>query len=400
MTDRVLFPFEMIRNAAETFADERVKSQLLAELARSQLLTGQCDAALQTFAAISLPQERRIALLTADYQLFPPEKIDTLVKLLEREPQTQFLAGTLALSMWEVNNVRSAWKLIDTTKETFQFESEQQRYHFLEKILLPITEEDWEKVLRFHQTFTEPTYRDWASLAMIKYLAVQQREEEAEVLIHSIPSPLRRSWAYWELCRLSPREQSANFFDKAVKITERITMTPKNEEEMEKLAIQLRIFGRAAFQRGNKEQGEQLLERSESAIACLVVPMQRYRLQCFLGKVLWEFQRIDSIRNYVPIDTIIESLPSSTDRRRVFVWLAEAGWEEGWAQAVTALRTPERGTLESDRAEQIADILKRCVAHHRGSKASGDPSEDTVRISGEELETFYYSPFAEADCGC
>jgi len=400
MSNTALHFFESIRNAAETFAEPRIQSQLLAELAQNQMSAGQFDAALQTFTAIPLPQERRVALLTADFQFFPQEKVESLLQLLKSDPRTKFLAGSLALAMVETNNVRPAWKLIETAEETFLFESEQQRYDFLEKALPQINEADWEKVIRFHQTFTDGTHRDWATLAIIKYLVRQQREDEAERFINALSTPLRRSWAYWELCRLSSAERSANFFDKAIKIIETATISSEEEEEMERLAIQLRILGRAAFQRGDKEKGERLLERSESAIECLAMPMQRYRLRCFLGKVLLELQRIGSIQEYLPMDSMLESLPSGSDRSRVLVWLAESGWNEGWTKAIEAIVAPERGVPESDRAEQIAGVLKRFVAHDRGFEASGNPSEDSVRISGEEFETLYFNPFAEVDCGC
>jgi hypothetical protein len=169
---------------------------------------------------------------------------------------------------------------------------------------------------------------------------------------------------------------------------------------MEMLATQLRIFGHYAFLNNREEQGEQLLERSEAAATAVVMPMQRYRLQCFLGKVLVELKQIDSIQNYLPIDQILESLSSASDRSRVMVWLAEAGWNDGWTKAVEILSVPERGVLESDRAKQIADVLKRSVAHQQGFTATGDHSEDAVRISGEEFESYYYNPFAETDCGC
>ena len=395
MPDPTFLPFELIRQTAETLVDPRVQSQLLAELAQSQFQTEQFDAALQTLTAMPSLLERRFALLTADYQHFPPEKIGSLVQLLEKDPRTQSLAGNLALSMLEAKNTRSAWTLIETAKPTFVFESEPQRYDFLEKVLPQSSVEDWERIRRFRETFTEEPYSDWATLAIAKYFASEQQEDEATKWVETFSSPLRRSWAYWELCRVMP--PGNHFFDKATKMMDTVVT---KEEEQERLAIQLRILGRAACQRGNPEQGAQLLERSESPIASLTVPMQRYRLQCFLGKVLWELKLLRSIREYVPVGTMVESLPSGSDRSRLWVWLAEAGLEEGWAEAVNALAVPERGIPESDRAEQVASVLKRFVAHHRGSQASGNPTEDAVRISGEELESLYFTPFAEADCGC
>jgi hypothetical protein len=177
-------------------------------------------------------------------------------------------------------------------------------------------------------------------------------------------------------------------------------MTSDDEETMETLAIQLRIFGRIAFQNGRKDWGKRLLDRSETVAAALTIPMQRYRLQCFLGKVLVELKQIESIEKYLATDKMLESLSSGLERSRVSVWLAEAGWTEGWTKAIAELSVPDRGVTEAERAGQMTDVLQRFVAHHHGLKASDDPSEDAVRISGEEFETLYFNPFAEADCGC
>jgi hypothetical protein len=84
----------------------------------------------------------------------------------------------------------------------------------------------------------------------------------------------------------------------------------------------------------------------------------------------------------------------------VSVWLAEAGWSEGWANAIEVMAVPERGADESDRVQQISAVLQRFVAHHQGLGATGDPTVDTVRLSAEAFETLTFDPFAEWDCGC
>ena len=398
MPDSLLHLFENVQRMAETLSDPRFQSQLLSELAQQQLATRQFDAALQTFAAIPDPQERRVALLVADFQSFPPEKIDPLLQILKATPQTNPLAGRLALGMLEAKNTASAWKLVETAENVF--ESEQQQYDFFEKMLLQLQAEDWTKITRFYRTFAPGTYQDWALLAMAKYLAGQKRYEEAAKYADSVALPLRWSWTYWELSQLSPAEQSALYFDKAINIMETVETTSDDEEMMETLATQLRIYGRAAFLKDQKDLGERLLERSEATSASLTMPMLRYRMQCFLGKVLVELNRITSIQEYLAIDTMLGSLRSGMDRSRVLVWLAEAGWTEGWKKAVVALSAPERGVTEAERVLQMTYILKRFVAHSQGLKAIGDPSEDAARISGEEFETHYFTPFAKADCGC
>jgi hypothetical protein len=403
MFDTLLHPFEAVRNAAETLTDLRVQSQLLSELAQQQLLTRQFDAALHTFAAIPVPQERRIALLVADFRSLPSDNVEALVQLLQTEPQTQLLAGRLALTMLEAKNTRSAWKLVETTAEAF--ESEQQQYDFLEKVLSQLPPSDWEKVPHFYQSFKPGIYQDWALLAINKYLTQEKRFADAQRYAELLALPSRKSWAYWQMSLLTSAEESTakesrTFFDKAVTILASIEINPTDEEAMEALATQLRIFGRATVQQNSEKHGERLLERSEAAAASLPLPMQRYRQQCFLGKVLLELGHIASIKDYLPIDNMLASLSSDSDRSRVSVWLAEAGWHEGWTKAIEALSSHERGTTESERARQIADTLQRCVAHHQGLKASGDPTEDTLRISGEHFETLYFTPFAEADCGC
>jgi len=398
MSNIPLFPFEAAQRIAESLTDPRVKSQLLSELARQQLATGQFDAALQTFAAIPLPLERRIALLVADFQLFPPEKVEPLLQLLKADTQTSFLAGRLAIAMLDANNTAAAWKVIETDRGAF--ETDQQQYEFFEKVL-PLADADgWAKVLRLYRTVAPGMYQDWASLALIKHLAERGRADEAERFFGSLSSLMRCAWAYWMIDRLSPAEQSERYFDKALETAETIEIPTSNEETTEKLASLLRIFGRAAFEKNQRELGERLLERSEAAATTLTLPIQRYRLQCFLGKILLELGLIGSIREYLPIDTMLESLSPALNRSRVSVWLAEAGWSDGWTKAVETMAIPERGTDESDRVRQISDVLNRFVAHHQGLEATGNLSEDAVRLSGEEFETLYFDPFAEWDCEC
>ena len=372
-------PFASARNIAETLTDRRIQSQLLSELARQQLATAQFGAALQTFAAIPDMQERRVALLIADFQAFPPEYVESLVELLESHPLTHSLAGRIALTMLEANNTATAWKLVDTAHDPFEFD--QMRYEFLVAALPLLPADEWHRIPRFSRTFAQ--YRDWASLAIAKHLAGRGQLEEAERYIEQLASPLRRSRAYWEI----------NQTDKAIEIANDISIVANDMEAMEGLAIQLRIYGRA-------QRDERLLERSEGAISVITMPMTRYRLQCFLGKVLVDLRLIDSIGEYLAIDQMLTSLSSGIDRSRVSVWLAEAGWNAGWTQAVGVLAEPERSVAEWERAEQIGNVLRRFVAHHQHLQPTGDPLEDAVRLSGEAFEAFHFHPFAEEDCGC
>ena len=389
-------PFQAARIAAESLTAPRVKSQLLAELAQQQLLTEQFEAALQTFADIPDARERRIALQLADFRSFPPEYVEPLVQLLEADSETNFLAGRLALTMLEGNNATSAWKLVDTAP--VPFETDEQQYDFLVKALPLLQADEWSRIPRLFRGFGQ--FRDWAALAIVKHLAGQQRFDEAERFAENLSSALRYSWAYWEMSRLVPAERRKHYVDKAIDIAEAVDIVSEGEETTEFLAIQLRIFGRAAFLQGDREQGGRLLERSEAVITAITLPMQRYRLQCFLGKVLVDLGHIASIREYLVIDAMLESLSSGSDRSRVSVWLAEAGWNGGWTLAIEALATPERGVPESERAGQMATVLKRFVAHHQNLESTGNFSEDVIRLSGEEVETLYFTPFAEEDCGC
>ena len=390
-----LQPFAAAQQAAEALTDPRTKSQLLTELAQRQLSTGHFDDALQTFAVIPIPLERRIALLVADFQSFPPEKADALLQLLKAERQTKFLAGRLAIAMLETNNTRTAWKLVESDRDAF--ETEQQEYEFFAKAL-PLADSDgWEQVLRAHTAFLPGMYKDWASLALVKHLTGQQQPEKAEEFIALLSTPILRVWAYWVVYRLFSTEHA---FDKALEAVNEVKIDSNLEEAMETLAIVLRIFGRAAFEKGKRDQGEQLLERSEAAAATLTLPIQRYRLQCFLGKVLRELGLIGSIREYLPIDDMLRSLTSALNRSRVLVWLAEAGWSKGWTRAVEVMATPERGMEESERVGQITEVLQRFVAQHQGLEAVGDSVEDAVRLSGEAFESLYFDPFAVWDCEC
>lgn len=390
-------PFAAAQLAAESLTDPRAQSQLLAELAQQQLASGQSVAALQTFGAIPLPLERRIALLVTNFQQFAPEHVEPLLRLLKTDPQTNLLAGRLAIAMLENNNVRAAWKVLETDRNAF--ETDEQQYEFLQKVLPLSGADDWDKVLRLYRSVAPGRYQDWASLALIKYLAEQNRPDETTRFIGLLSSQLRDAWANWLVYRLTP-EPPERYFDKALEVAEAIAIVSDDEATMEKLAVMLRIFGRTAYAQDRREQGERLLERSESAIAVLPLPIQRYRLQAFLGKVLLELRLIGTIREYLPIDTMLGSLSSGLHRCQLSVWLAESGWNEGWTRAIEAAATPERGVDESERVRQISVVLKRFVAHHQDLKVSGDPAEDAVRLSGESFETFYFDPFAEWDCEC
>jgi len=398
MSHVLLPPFVAAQRAAESLTDPRVQSQLLSELAQHQLSTGQFETALQTFAAIPVPLERRIALLVANFKSFPPEQVEPLLQLLKADSQTELLAGRLAIAMLEANNTVAAWKVIETDRGAF--ETDDQHYEFLRKVLPIVHADDWDKVLRLYRSTSPGMYQDWASLALIKFLAEHGRADETERFTSLLSSPLRDAWANWLVYQLSPAEPPERFFDRAIDVTSEIDIVSNDETTMENLAIVLRIFGRAAFEKDRREQGEQLLERSEAVIAMMTLPIQRYRLQSFLGKVLLELGLIGSIREYLAIDDMMESLTSALNRSRFSVWLAEAGWSEGWTRAVETMATPQRGVDEEDRVQQISDVLRRFVAHQQDLERTGDPIEDAVRLSGEGFETYYFDPFAEWDCGC
>ena len=397
--------FESVRNAAASLNDPRIRSQLLAELAQQQLLTKQFDDALKTFADIPDVHEKRIALLTADFADFPTEKTEPLIKLLQASPQTNLLTGQIALAMLNANNIEAAWKLVETAEEPF--ETEQQHYEFVEQMLTKLNDEHWEhfvwdRLTRLYRTFPLGMYRDWAALALIKYLTQHHQFDTAERFANTLSMPTRTAWAYWEMSRMFPPEHTKRYFDKATEVAEAIEIVQNDDDMMEVLSILLRVLGRIAFERTLSDNGdwERLLHRSEAAAASVGMPMLRYRLQCFLGKVLTELGMIASIGEYLPIEQMLTSLSSPSERARVSVWLAESGWNEGWTHAVNTLSMPQRGELEHERAKQIADVLKRATAHRQGLKPTGDFAEDSVRLSGEAFETFYFNPFAMADCGC
>ncbi|MCL2005129.1 MAG: hypothetical protein FWG73_03095 [Planctomycetaceae bacterium] len=395
-------PFEVAEFAANSLADSRLQSQLLGELAQLQLAAGLFSDALQTFANVPDPREQRIALLGADFAALPAEKVKPLVELLESHPQTERLAGRIAIGMLNASRddtaYNTAWMLVETAFDPF--ESEQQRYDFLEKLLPKIHADDWSRVQRFYRSFIPSPFRDWASLALIKYLAEQGRYDEAERYADALSLPIRQSWAYWEMSRVVPEERQTLYFAKACRIAEGIAIVENDDEMMEMLAVQLRIFGRNFGKNFAGDPANGLLERSEAAAAAISLRMQRYRQQCFLGKVLVDLRQVPSVADYLPIAEMLESLPSNLERSRILVWLAEAGWEAGWLESMGALSLPQRGVLESDRAMRLAEVLRRYSAHRQALVALGDPAEDAVRLSGEEFEALYFNPFAEEDCDC
>lgn len=405
MTPNVFtLPFESVRKAAQTFVDPQVKSCLQGLLVQSQLETGQFDAALKTLTTISPPKDRRTALSFVDISLVPLEKIEPFVQLMQSDKETEWQIGYCAITLLESKNTPSAWKWIETAQKPF--ETEHTRYLFIKNVLPLIKENDWGRVLCLHRRFTDPLYKDWATLEMIKFLTRQQRYEEADTFARSFALPTRRSWAFAEMSRLTDAAQSAKFLDSAIEeinvanVDSSKTET-EQEREAENLAIQLRILGRLTLQQGHQESGEQLLERCESIIAGIKMPMQRYKQQCFLGKVLIEWNLISSIQDFVPVETILSAFSSGTDRAKVLVWLAEAGWNEGWQRAVEALSLSERGVMESERAAEIVFVVNRCVSHHRGSKTPpGALDMHGYHSSGEEWETLSFTPFADPDCNC
>ncbi|MDR0521211.1 MAG: hypothetical protein LBH00_05085 [Planctomycetaceae bacterium] len=392
--------------AADKLTDSRSQSKLFGEIARLQTANEEFDDAFQTLRKITVPDECRTVLLLINWQPLPLERIAALVNLLESRPQTAFLAGRLAMNMLEENgsmqpspplketsarqkkNNAAAWKLINTAKQPF--ESEEQRYHFFHRMIsiiqqyqcLPGWQEEQQKAVSFSASFTDEIYRDWAFYDLAAHCL-----SEAENFADKIAHPLRRAWCY----------NALRNYEKAKEIIETINIVAEKQDEAEMLSIASRIIGMNI----GKEAGASLLERSEAAAAVIKIPMTRYRLQCFLGKVLKEQGRITAIEEYLPVRDMLASL-SHFDRSRAAVWLAEAGWTAGWAAAVESAAAPMRGIPETDRAEQMTEVIRRYAAYRARLKraANGYAIDETILFSGEELERSSFSPFALSDCGC
>lgn len=374
---------------AEKFSNEQAKNQLLGEIVDVLVQAGQHTAALQTLPKITSMYERKRLLLGWSWKDITTEDIAKLAVMLESDDQTAMLAGRLATAMLDDGKTNEALLLIQSVKRPF--ETEKLRYSFIERYLQKT--ENVDAVVPLTDDFQDETYIAWSRLALLKKFADLQRWQEAETLVGRFENPQQQSWCFLELYTRNP--QNKTYLERSAAILDDIGLPP----DAESLAVQLRITGKRCYEASLRDTGAALLEKSEAAAKSVPLPLPRLRLQCFLAKVLRELKLIGSATSYIAVDAIEREPLSIIDKSRVQEWLNESFCRN--VEDVHVLLEILNGkAADIDRAERIAEILKRAavIAEHR--KATGNPEEDAVNVSGEEYESYYFSPFAANDCGC
>jgi predicted negative regulator of RcsB-dependent stress response len=399
-------PFIATQTAVERLSNPLAKSLILAELAGVQAENGLIDDAFTSIAQIPNRSEKRNVLSRLAFQSVGQNKTELLIRLVqtmfEVDTGSSATVGRLAQSLLEAGNekgkiyVTTALELVRAVEHPF--DSERLRYDFVAKLIEIDVNEQSSNIRQFIETFTDTDYRDWALLAFAKRFAVQNQWADAEKIAGDFLLPRRQSWAFFELSRLATGEKKQKLLERAGEILETIFIEPDSAEA---LSVQLRILGKTAFEAENEEVGIRLLERSEAAAACVPTPMQRFRTQYFLAKVLRELRQIDSVRNYLNIRELAESKLSGIERSRVWVWLAEAEpSDDNWTTAIQSASEPDNQSADIPCAERVAEILKRFSHRNRQNAPTGEPDIDAVRLDAENFEEYYFSAFTITDCGC
>jgi hypothetical protein len=395
-------PFDVTLAAAELMSNPMAKSLTLAELAQAQAEAGLIDNAFDSINNIPNRSEKRQALFRLAFRAVQENKTENLLRfvwaMVDVDPKSMPSVGRLAQSLLENGNHTKAMELVLTVEKPF--DSERNRYDFVAKFIELADKEQLDGIQLFFETFSDTDYRDWGNLALAKRFVLLEQLPEARTIAEFFSLPLRQSWAFFELSRLTAGKNSNLFLLRAGEILETISIEP---ESAESLAIQSRILGKTALKTGNTEQGLRLLEWSETAAAQIPVPFQRFRAHYFLAKVLRELGQIHSVREYLDPAAWMRLEISGLDRSRIDVWAAEAEPSDvltAWSTAIQDAGKPEQKSADILRAERIVEILRRFTFRNNKIPPSGEPERDAVNLPAEEFEEYYYSPFAIKDCNC
>ncbi|MDR2705040.1 MAG: hypothetical protein LBC02_04595, partial [Planctomycetaceae bacterium] len=370
--------------------------------AQAQAETSLIDDALVSINNIPNRSEKRQALFRLAFRAVQENKTEHLLRIvrimIEVDPKSSPSVGRLAQTLLENNNPVTAMELVKSVGKPF--DSDQNRYDFVAKFIELTEKEQLENARLFLETFSDTDYRDWGNLALAKRFAVLEQWSEAQKIAESFSLPLRQSWAFFELSRLAAEKNKEKLLLRAGEIIETIPIEP---ESAESLTIQSRILGKTALKSGNTELGIRLLEWSETAAAQISVPIQRFRAEYFLAKVLREHGLILSVREYLDSEQWKQSNMSGLDRSRIGVWVAEAEPANNlntWSVAIQDAGKSEQETADIVRAERIVEILKRFTVRNNNQPPSGEPERDAVNLTAEEFEEYYYSAFAIKNCNC
>jgi predicted negative regulator of RcsB-dependent stress response len=398
----MITPFDATLTAAELMSNPMAKSLVLAELAEVQVEAGLIDNALANINLIPNLSEKRQVLFRLAFRAVQENKTEHLLRfirtMVEVDPKSMSSVGRLAQSLLENGNLEKAIELVQVIEKPF--DSELNRYNFIAKFIELAENEQLDNAQLFLETFSDKDYRDWGNLALAKRLVLLKQLPEAQTIAESFSFPLRQSWAFFELSRLTAGKNHDVFLHRAGEILETISIEP---DLAESLAIQFRILGKTALKTGNTELGLRLLEWSETAASQISVPIQRFRAQYFLAKVLRELGRIHSVQEYLDPAKWKQLEISGLDRSRIGVWAAEAEPANSltfWSIAVQDAGKPEQKSTDISRSERIVEILRRFNLSNNKLPPSGEPERDAVNLSAEEFEEYYYSPFAIKDCNC
>ncbi|MDR0337239.1 MAG: hypothetical protein LBI18_09130 [Planctomycetaceae bacterium] len=395
-------PFDVTLSVAESMSNPMAKSLVLAELAQAQAQTGLIDNAFSSINKIPNRSEKRQTLFRLAFRAIQEHQTEHLLRfvraMVEVDPKSMSSVGRLAQSLLDNNHHAQAAELVFLVEKPF--DSERNRYDFVAKFIELADKEQLDTVRLLLETFSDPDYRDWGNLAFAKRLVVLKQLSEAQTIAESFSLPIRQSWAFFELSRLTTGNDADLCFRRAGEIIEAISIEP---ESAESLATQSRILGKTALKIGNTELGLRLLEWSETAAAQISVPFQRFRAQYFLAKVLRELGQIHSVQEYLDPATWMQLELSGFDRSRIGVWVAEAEAANDltvWSNAIQDAGKPEQKIADILRAERIAEILRRFTFRNEKIPPCGEPEQDAINLSAEEFEEYYYSPFAIKDCNC
>ncbi|GHT25950.1 hypothetical protein FACS18942_02290 [Planctomycetales bacterium] len=430
-------PFDAAVDAAKTLTSQLARTTLLSEIAKIQFDAGLVDEPLRIAALIESPLEKRNVLRNAALDFIERKtNFDALPKILkmflDAETQTHsrnsYFAGQVAILLLEVKppQIETALQVLKTTDEPF--ESDSIRYDFITKLLKTGGKNYKDTVKKMLPLFKSSDYRDWGCLMLLKAFADWSEWSEAEKTADSFVPHLRKSWAFFELSKIARKEENkqraADYFSLAADILSTAADNVSREQkEVHRTAVQLRIFGKEALKYGsensgedsNKDKGTKLLEQAEEVAAGIIPPLERCRQQLFIAKVLQEFRELDLVQNYVNIKIIDDKTLSGIDRSRIIQWFLEVKQHSNntgggykfpdWSQAVQTAaeevpKTPFAAADELNQVKRIAEILRRFVHRKQMVAANGNPKDDINRLSGEEYEEYYYSPFAVEDCGC
>lgn len=403
MTDQLL-PFKEALDSADGFSNLLARSALLVELARAQVEAGLVEESLACIRRIPNQIEQKGVLLDLAIESIRRGRTESLLKITRQliavDPNAAHVVGRLALTLAESGGETGL--LLDLLRTTKQpFDSDRNRYEFFDKFLAFGNADRLPEARRFLETFEDKDYRDWGVLALAKRSASLGAWPEAEEMAVWPELDRRRSWIFLELSRLAETKRRDKLLDRSVEILEAI---PIGKENAETLAVQLRLTGKDLYRAGLADTGERVLERAEAAATSIPDKVQKIRARLFLARVLRRHGLVGSVRDYFD-PTEIDSIGlGPTDRSRAFQWLAEAQGPpddlSAWIEAIRSIREPAGSTDDFHRAERIAETVHRFACRDREPVPTDEPDRDAVILSGEEFESFYFSPFAIDDCGC